>query len=148
MELTDKLLSVNTIFIDTAPIIYYIEAHPKYGILVKDVVHAFQEGKMIAYTSVITLTEVLSKPVEKGDKTLTKEFATFLKHGKNLNLLEISTNVSEQAGLLRGSYSDLKTIDAIQLSSAIDIKVDVFLTNDKKLKKIKEIEVLALDDYL
>jgi predicted nucleic acid-binding protein len=32
---------------------------------------------------------------------------------------------------------------AIQISSAIDVGADVFITNDKKLKQIKEIKILS-----
>ena len=64
MTLSDELSQLDTIFIDTAPIIYYIEAHPKYGPPVKDVVAAFQSGSLSAISSVVTLTEVLPKPVE------------------------------------------------------------------------------------
>ena len=32
MALSDKLNQIKTIFIDTAPIIYFIEAHPKFGL--------------------------------------------------------------------------------------------------------------------
>ena len=34
------------------------------------------------------------------------------------------------------------------LSTAIHVGADAFLTNDKKLKKIKEIKVMVLSDYL
>lgn len=148
MNLTDELLKISSIFIDTAPIIYYIEAHPKYGSIIQDVFNFFQAEKIKAYTSVITVTEVISKPIEKGNINLAKEFTDFLKHGKNLILTDITVNIAEKAGLLRGSYSDLKTIDAIQISSAIDTQAKAFLTNDKRLKKIKEIKVLVLEDYL
>lgn len=148
MYLSDELLKVNTLLIDTAPIIYYIEAHFRYGPLLKDVVGSLEKERIKVYSSVITLTEVISKPIEKGDKKLAKEFTDFLKHGKNLKLTDITVNIAEYAGMLRGKYPDLKTIDAIQLSSAIDIGADAFLTNDKRLKKIKEIRVLVLEDYL
>lgn len=129
VTLSDKLTQINTIFIDTAPIIYFIEAHPEFGPLAKEVVEAFQTGKVNAFSSVITLTEVLSKPVEIGDEKLAREFSDFLKHGKNLKLIEISMHIAEIAGKLRGQYLGLKTVDAIQLAVAIDIGVDAFLTN-------------------
>jgi predicted nucleic acid-binding protein len=52
------------------------------------------------------------------------------------------------AGRLRGKYPVLRALDAIQLSVAIDVEVDVFLTNDNKLKQIKEVKILILKDYL
>jgi predicted nucleic acid-binding protein len=101
-----------------------------------------------AFSSVITLTEVLPKPIESGDEKLAKKFAEFLKYGKNLTMIEISEKIAESAGKLRGCYPFLKSIDAIQISAAIDVGADAFLTNDIKLKQIKEIKVLVLKDYL
>lgn len=103
---------------------------------------------MSAFSSVITLTEVLSKPFEAGDEKLASKFANFLKHGKNLSLIEISTSIAERAGILRGRYPDIKALDAIQISAAIDVGADIFVTNDQKLKQISEIKVLVLKDYL
>ena len=148
MSFSEELTNINTIFIDTAPVIYYIEAHPQFGPLAKEVVISFQSGNMNAFSSVITLTEVLSKPIENGDERLARKFAEFLKHGKNLNMIEISEVIAEAAGGLRGRYTFLKAIDAIQISAALDVGADVFLTNDKKLKQIKEIKILVLADYL
>ena len=148
MNLSEDLDQINSIFIDTAPIIYFIEAHPEFGPLTKIVVSAFQSGSLSAFSSVITRTEVLPKPVEAKDEILTKKFATFLKYGKNLSLIETSANVAERAGRLRGQYSGIKTIDAIQIATAIEVGADAFLTNDKKLKQVKEIKVIVLKDYL
>jgi hypothetical protein len=53
-----------------------------FGPLAKEVVTAFQSGSLTAYSSVITLTEVLPKPIESGDEKLALKFAEFLKHGK------------------------------------------------------------------
>jgi predicted nucleic acid-binding protein len=148
MSISDELAKVDTIFIDTAPIIYYIEAHPQFGPLTMEIVNAFQSGKVVAFSSVITLAEVLPKPIEAKNERLAKKFIEFLKYGKNLSLVEISIEIAEKAGRLRGSYPEIKAMDAIQISAAIDVGADVFITNDKKLKQIKEIKILVLKDYL
>jgi len=148
MTLADELAKINTIFIDTAPVIYYIEAHPQFGPLAKEIVSSFQSRNLNAFSSVITLTEVLPKPIENGDEKLAAKFAEFLKHGKNLTITEISESIAEAAGKLRGRYPFLRTIDAIQVSTALDVGADAFLTNDKKLKQINEVKVLVLRDYL
>ena len=88
MNLIDELKNFRKLFIDTAPIIYYIEAHPQFGPVAKQVVTSFKSDEVIAYSSVITLAEVLPKPIELGDKKLAKKFADFLKHGKNFRLIE------------------------------------------------------------
>ena len=62
--------------------------------------------------------------------------------------LEITKGIAEAGGKLKGRYTFLKTIDALQLSAALDIGADAFLTNDVKLQQIKELKVLLLKDYL
>jgi len=148
VTLSEELIRIKSIFIDTAPIIYYMEAHPQFGPLARKVVSAFQSGDMSAYSSVITLAEVLPKPVGRGDEKLARQFAGFLKHGRNLTLIEISEGTAEAAGHLRGRYSFLRTVDAIQLAAALEVGTDAFLTNDVKLKQFNELNVIILKDYL
>jgi len=148
VTLSEELVRINSIFIDTAPIIYYIEAHPQFGPLAKVVVGTFQSGDLNAYSSVITLAEVLPKPVERGDEKLARKFAEFLKHGRNLTMIEISERTAEIAGRLRGRYSFLKTVDAIQLAAALEVGAGAFLTNDVKLQQFNELKVIILKDYL
>lgn len=148
MTIDDELSNITSLFIDTAPFIYYIEAHPQFGPLSKIIFDAFLSGRIVAYSSVVTLTEVLPKPIESGDEKLARQFSEFLEHGKYLGLLEITAAIAKQAGRLRGLYPILRAFDAIQLAAALDAGADAFLTNDKKLQRIKEIKVLVLADYL
>ena len=110
MTLSDKLNQIKTIFIDTAPIIYFIEAHPKFGPLTMEIVETFQTRKINAFSSVLTLTEVLSKPMETGDDKLAKRFSDFLKHGKNLKLIEVSMHSLKWPG---------NCVDNIQVSELL-----------------------------
>lgn len=148
MNLSSELAKIGSVFIDTAPIIYYIEGHAHFGPLTREIVEAFQSGKVVAFSSVITLAEVLPKPIEFQNEKLARKFIEFLKYGKNFSLVEISTEIAEKAGRLRGCYPDIKALDAIQISAAVYVGADAFITNDKKLKQIKEIKVLVLKDYL
>lgn len=148
MTLSEELSQIDTIFIDTAPIIYYIEANPEFGPLTKEVVGAFQSGTLTAFASVLTLVEVLPKPIEAGQEDLARRFSNFLRHGKNLSLVEISEAIAEKAGKLKGKFSSLRTLDAIQVATALEVKAEAFLTNDRKLKQITEIKIFILKDYL
>ena len=97
MNIASAIEEFETIFIDTAPVIYYIEAHPQYGRLAKIIVESLQHNTITAFTSVLTLTEVMSKPIEKGNEKLARKFADFLQYGKNLTLLEITSGIAERA---------------------------------------------------
>lgn len=148
MDFKSEISKLKTIFIDTAPIIYYIEGHNQFGKFSKEVVDAFQKGELIAYSSVITITEVLPKPFSLGKNELADEFLNFLRNGRNIHIIEISDTIAELAGKLRGKYKSLKSLDAIQLATAINLKADAFLTNDIRLKQVKEIRVIVLADYI
>jgi hypothetical protein len=101
MILSEALGEIKTIFLDTAPVIYFIEAHHQFGPLVKQVVELMNENRIQAFTSVLTLSEVLPKPVETGNDELVEKFKTYLKSGSNLTLLPIGEAIGETAGVLR-----------------------------------------------
>ncbi len=148
MTLALDLARLQSLFFDTAPVIYYIEAHPQFGPLSKEAVQAFQSGNLTGYSSVITLSEVLAKPIQAGEGALARRFAAFLRAGRNFHLIDVSADIAQRAGELRGKYPALRTVDSIQIASALSIGAEGFLTNDGKLKQVTEIQVLVLKDYL
>ena len=106
------------------------------------------ENRIQAFTSVLTLAEVLPKPVETKNAALIEKFKIYLKNGQNLILLPITEIISESAGVLRGKYPHLKTVDAVQIAAALHVGAYAFLTNDKKLSMIKELKILILNEYI
>jgi len=122
MILSEALGEIKTIFLDTAPVIYFIEAHHQFGPLVRQVIDLMNENRIQAFTSVLTLSEVLPKPVETGNDELAEKFKSYLKNGQNLTLLPITETIGETAGVLRGEYPHLKTVDAVQIATALTPK--------------------------
>ena len=147
MPLTKEILKHKSIFLDTAPIIYYIEAHSIYGKMVKDIVYLFQNDQIHAFSSVITITEVIPKPISENKQELVDKFLKFLRNGKNFQLININDKIAERAGILRGKYKSLRTMDAIKIAAAIELGTKCFVTNDKKLKIVNEIPILILTEY-
>ena len=146
MELS-RLLKGKTVFIDTAPLIFFIEKNPRYSAIVKSVVTLIDSGKAKGLTSTITLLEVLVLPLRDGNKKLADAYRSILLSSKNLETCEISNAISEKAAVLRAKYG-FKTPDSIQLATAIIRRVDYFLTNDLALKQVKEIKVVVLEDFI
>ncbi|MEQ8172812.1 MAG: PIN domain-containing protein [Candidatus Eremiobacterota bacterium] len=132
---------------DTAPIIYYIEGNNQFC-QIKNIINQIQKNNITIFSSVITITEVLVKPVSLGNMNVVNSFLTFLKNPDNIIILSVNDRIAEQAGYLRGKYPSLKTLDTIQISSAIEARTDIFLTNDLRLKQVKEIEVFTLKDMV
>jgi len=148
MNYIDELRPYTKIFIDTAPLIYYIEDHPDYAEMMEDIVNLSLTSNVKLYSSVLTLTEVLVKPIQIKNNQIVQKFLDFFYKAENIQLIDITKNIATEAGKLRGKYQSIKAFDAIQLASAIDKGINVLITNDLQLKSITEIKVLALKDYL
>jgi predicted nucleic acid-binding protein len=93
MSFSEALEGVKKVFLDTAPIIYFIEAHQQFGPLVKQVVDLINENRIQAVTSVLTISEVLPKPVETGNEELAKKFMTYLSSRPQIKWYTILTIV-------------------------------------------------------
>ena len=145
ITLDDALADVTTVGFDTSPIIYLIEMHPKYDGLVAEIFHRIDQGISTGFTSAITLTEVLTQPLKQGQVHLQKEYRDLLLHSANFYTLSVNAEIAEQAAILRARHG-LRTPDALQLAVAKTANCQVFLTNDKALKRVEDVNVLILDE--
>jgi len=146
MGLVDELRG-SRVCIDTAPFIYFIEKDPKYLNIVRPIFAEIDAGNIEAMTSTITLLEVLVLPFKTVNESLAEEYREILLHAEGLTTYEIVHEVSELAAKLRAKYT-IRTPDAIQMAVGILYGADTFLTNDSGLKKVKDIKVLTLEDFL
>ena len=145
MDWLDKYgLYGKTIGLDTAPLIYFIE-EDNYFDVVSLFFEALSKGRLRVVTSTITLLEVLVQPYRRGEKDLAEKYRKILMYSENLLMFPVSNEIADKAAKLRAKYG-IRTPDAIQISTALYGKATTFLTNDRDLKKVQEIEVLTLVD--
>jgi predicted nucleic acid-binding protein len=146
MGLVEQLIG-SRVCIDTAPLIYFVEKHPIYLRVVKPVFSEIELGHIEAFTSTITLLEVLVHPFRTNNQELAEKYREILLASEHFTTFEILHQIAENASRLRAKYS-LKTPDAIQIAGGVFYGADKFLTNDADLKKIQEIQVLVIDDFV
>ncbi len=139
------LSGVTKLGIDTQIVIYFVEVHPKYEKLVTEVFQCIAENTFTGVTSVITLIEVLIHPIRQGNIRLQQEYRDLLLHSSNFQMITIDTAIAERAAEIRTRYN-LRIPDALQVATALAAGCEAFLTNDAKLKPVKELHVLLLDD--
>lgn len=85
------------------------------------------------------------KPEELGRKDLIDDFLE-LTLALNCPLLPVTFEITTRAFQLRAAYKSLKAMDALQLATAIANGCQTFVTNDKRLKAIAELDILILAD--
>jgi predicted nucleic acid-binding protein len=134
-----------TVFLDSAPLIYFIEGHSAYQSILSDLFDFNDKGGFFFVTSSVTLLEVLVKPFREGQNAIAEQYRNILTTAAGIELFDITTAIAEQAAQLRAMYN-IKTPDAIQIATSIEIGADYFLTNDNRLKAVSEITVVALGE--
>lgn len=131
------------VYLDTAPLIYYLEQNATHSSYLNQLFKKNDAGEFIFYTSVVTLTEVLTLPFRQGNVELAEQYQYFLSETQTLKLIPVNIPIARLAAKLRAAYG-IRMPDAIHLATAMEIKADWFLTNDIALKKIKELNVITL----
>ena len=133
------------VFVDTNPLVYLVgEQEPFYSKTLKFMADHISKNSEF-YTSTITDAEFLVRPLSENDTEQIYRYREFL---KKLNFLKCFVNeqISEKAAILRAKYKDIKLPDALQLAASLVCGCDIFLTNDKQLKQVEEVNVVYLDE--
>lgn len=132
--------------LDTNLFIYAFEQNKNYGEKAKTILNEIKDGNIKAISSIITLTEILTKPLHERNEVLKKQYKLLLTHFPNLTIVPIDAEIAERAAYLRVKYG-LKTADALILSSAIQSSATLFITNDQRLTQVTEISTLSIGDF-
>ncbi|MEO6830652.1 MAG: PIN domain-containing protein [Chitinophagaceae bacterium] len=135
--------SSKKVFLDTAPLIYFIEGHSSFQAILAALFQLNDSGSFSFLSSSITLLEVLVKPLREGQTKIADQYRNILTAAPGIELADITPEIAEKAAQLRAKYN-LKTPDAIQVATSIVLGADYFLTNDIGLKVVADTNVLTL----
>lgn len=135
----------STVFIDTAPFIYFIEGSSRFSSVLGSLFLQNQNSEFQFVTSVITLAEELVHPLRAGNPELANQYKQILTNSPGLSVLDVTQSIAVKAAELRATYN-LRTPDSLLLATALLRKCDFFLTHDLKLKVVQEISIVTLDD--
>ncbi len=145
MKVAVAFQGVKRIFLDTAPVVYYIEATPRFAAVVDAAFALLDIGQIQAVVSPVTLAECLVLPRRLGQLQLEQAFIDFLTNTEGIELVVLDATVGQMAADLRVRYS-LKLPDALQIATAIASGCDSFLINDEQLRQVKELQVVVIGE--
>ena len=134
------------IFLDTTPIIYFLDEDINLGEKVEHLFGEFIEKKCPMATSTITCTEYLTYPYRTGNTEKINVFFEFLTDC-NIQIHPIDISIAKKAAQIRARYKDFKTMDCLQLATACLQQCDLFLTNDKQLRQFDDLKCMVIDDF-
>ncbi len=142
------LIAGKLVAFDTGPLIYYIEEHPSYLSAAEELFTAFDSGAAQGLTSVLTLQEVLVKPLRERRDDIAKMYRQVLSNSTNVTLHSVDQSICESAAGLRAKYSWLRTPDALHLATAIRLQADLMMTSDERWRQVSEVAVFLLKDFV
>ncbi|MFN0035488.1 MAG: type II toxin-antitoxin system VapC family toxin [Saprospiraceae bacterium] len=137
--------TIGKIFFDTAPFIYLLENHPKYGQMVDDFIIDATANNASFVTSILSLAEFGVVPERNTRQDLIADFEHLIRIA-SFEMLPIERQIAIISYKLRAKYPALKALDSLQLAAAISSGCDHFFTNDYKLKRVQEINVVIVDE--
>lgn len=142
-----KVLRAKTIGLDTMVFIYHMEDHPKYAMITEKLFDGIEHGKPSGVTSILTLIELLIKPKREGNLIAISDYKDIVLTFPNLTVMDVNLKVSDIASDIRARYG-IKTPDAIQIATSMVGGAQSFITNDERLKRVKDITIILLDELL
>lgn len=149
MKLIDKY---NCIYLDSSPFIYFIEENPKYVSVMDEIFSGISFGDIKGVSSYLTLLEVLVHPIQHGHSEIAMQYKELMLSSDSLRLYPLDEKVAEKAAELRAKYQGngfkIGVPDAIQIATGILNGAEAFVTNDYPLKRVKEVNVVLLDELV
>jgi predicted nucleic acid-binding protein len=127
------------VLLDSAPIIYQLEGHPTLAQRFLPLFERHAAGDLLFAVTTISVAEVLTGPLRKGDEALTKRYRAVL---ESWQVVELTADIAESAARLRGSLG-LRLADAIQAASALAINADALATHDRDFSRLKALAVIS-----
>jgi predicted nucleic acid-binding protein len=124
---------------DSAPIIYFLEEHPKFARVFAPLFDRHATGDLYFAVTTIAIAEVLTGPLQSGNEGLTERYRAIL---ESWHVVDLTSRLAENAARLRASLR-LKLPDAVQAASAFSINADALVTHDRDFSRVRSLTVLS-----
>lgn len=147
VTIDEALNGITSLYVETAPFIYFVEKHPVYIQPVRAIFQHIAPESMHVITSTITIAEVLTMPIKLGQQDYLQAYRDMLLNTEAIAVRSVDSAIAERAAQLRATYG-LRTPDALHLATAQSAQCQAFLTNDRALKRVAEVNVLVIDELL
>jgi predicted nucleic acid-binding protein len=134
---------VSLVFWDTNLFIYLVERHPEFFPMVAGIRRRMITRNDRLCTSALTLGETLAAPHAEGDLLLAERYRGILRP-PTVEILPFTIECAEHYAKIRADRG-IGRSDAMQLACAAHARVDLFLTNDRRLggRNVPGIQFLA-----
>jgi predicted nucleic acid-binding protein len=146
-DLAATLRRHERIGLDTSVFIYHLDQRTRFAEPAGAALDELATGTFDGVTSVSTLMEIAVKPLQLGRPDVAEEYEILLANYPNLAIVAIERPTARRAAELRARHR-LRPADALHVATSLEQRATAFLTNDPELRRVTEIEVLLLADFV
>ena len=111
----------NRVFLDTAPLIYFLDDDANFGKKTKSILEEILSTGKTLVSSVITCEEYLIYPYRSGNQEKVNVFFEF-SEACGVDLIPISLEIAKLAAKIKAEYKDFKTMDSLQQQICLQIQ--------------------------
>lgn len=122
------------IFWDTMLHIYWLEGHAKHGNRIGHIYDTMQRRNDILCSSPIVLSEILVAPTKMQDIAAISAIESHFR-SPAISMLSFPLEAARIFADLRANQG-IKSVDALHLATAAHAGVDLFLSNDNRLRSV------------
>lgn len=119
---------------DSMLFIYMLEGNPVFGPKVRNILHQIVSRGDTLSTSVFSIGEILTGPRRRGSVSGVDAVKQYFQSGA-VTILPFTESTADHYSLIRGA-NKVSQADAIHLACAAEANIDVFITNDRDLRKL------------
>lgn len=138
----DALPEGSLIAIDTAPLIYWLEDHPRWGCAYAALFEGLDAGRWQALLSTVTLAELLTGPLQQGREELAERYAAALSDPGSFQLASLTPPIAVSAARLRARYR-LRLPDALQLATALQGGAQALVSHDRDFSGCGDLPIIT-----
>jgi len=140
-----QLKSGDSLFLDTAPLVYFWEKHDQYYEKMAALFDQVYTLGIQCTVSLLTYTEVINFPLKNRRPRLAAKYRDYLTNSSNINLYPFNLLVADKTAFFMAKY-DLKMEAATQLATAAICGSDYVLTNYSDWQKVKSLRIVTVGD--
>ena len=110
------------------------------------VLNEIQGGSCKGIVSSISLAELMVRPLQAGEDDLADLYRVLIHEMPNLETVSVDPRIASSAAEIRAAHNTGPT-DSLLLATARESGATAFITSDPRLKQVKGIKVMVLDEY-
>ena len=132
---------------DANVFIYLFEGTGALSQAAASLVDAISNGRATGLAATIALSEVIVGPVRADEETMAERYLDAIRSIEHLDVVPATPEITADAGFIRGRKG-LTLADAVHVATARAAGASVLVTNDRRLRSMRHLDVVQLADLV